>query len=403
MAKISYDTHFKSKRSDGRHVASIAAFTDMLRSTEPKLALPEELDRESFFTWQEKVKEKFRELLKIPEITPSEPPKMLYREKREGYTAEKWELYPNSYEAVPFLVLIPDCASEDNRVPGVICLHGSIHSKEFIADEPLLPPYNCRFEKYPDRNKMALYLVKNGMAAFVFDNPAIAELGLPTSSPTADEWNFHSRVEMVYGYLQAGICYPGISAYHVLSFLQYLSFFPFLDTERLAVCAHSLGTEAATAVALLSEDIKAIVFNDFLCSGRVRYASVTETEEGNMGMNIGIWHIIPGLWEYFDFPDLCAALAPRHLALNEGGADEWLDTVKKAYAATGSEDRLQISHYPKYSEEGARVHHGKIPRYGLTAEDFYDMSYCDAPDHSFREAPSVSLLKKAFGLSDAKK
>ena len=398
MGKIGYESHFKSKRTDGRHISSLAAFTDMLRSTDPKLSLPEELDRESFLFWQSRVKEKFRELLRMPEIKLQEPPKKLYSEKREGYTAEKWELYPNEYEAVPFLVLIPEGASAKNQTPGVICLPGSIHSKEFIADEPLLEPYNCRFEKVPERNKMALYLVKNGMTAFVFDNLAIAELGLPTSSPDVDVWNCHSRVEMVFGYLQAGVCYPGIATYHLLSFLQYISCFDFVDKDRLGVCAHSLGTEAAMSLALLSEDIKAIVFNDFLCNGRRRYSSITEVSEGNMELNIGIWHVIPGMWEYFDFPDLCAAIAPKYITFNEGGADECFEVVKRAYRVSGAMENLSVSHYPKYAKEEDRKHHGKVPRYGLTSEEFYEISYCDAPDHSFREEPSVRMLKKAFGM-----
>ena len=398
MAKISYETHFKSKRPDGRHTASLAAFTQMLRSTEPKLSLPKDLDRESFYDWQKKVKSKYRELLRIPQIKLQEQPKMLYREKRDGYTAEKWEFYPNEFAVVPFLVLIPEGATEENKAPGVICLPGSIHSKEFISDEPLLEPYNCRFEKFPERNKMALYMVKNGMTAFVFDNLAIAELGLPTSSPDVDVWNCHSRVEMVFGYLQAGVCYPGIATYHLLSFLQYISHFDFVDRDRLAVSAHSLGTEAAMSLALLSEDIKAIVFNDFLCNGRRRYSSITEVNEGNMGLNIGIWHVIPGMWEYFDFPDLCAAIAPKPITFNEGGADECFEVVKRAYQVSCAEENLSVNHYPKYSDEKQREHHGKIPRYGLTSEEFYEMNYCDAPDHSFREEPSVRMLKKVFGI-----
>lgn len=399
MASISYETHFKSKRADGRFVCSLAAFTEKLREMHPKLSLPEELDEKKYRAWRGAVKEKYRELLRLPEIKRQELPKRLSVAERDGYRVEKWEFYPDEYMAVPFLVLIPDTASSDHRVPGVVCLPGSVHSKEFISGEPLLAPYNCRFERFPERNRMALYMVKNQMAAFVFDNVATAETGIPTTTETADEWNYHSRTEMVYGYLQAGLCYPGMSTYIILSFLQYLECFDFLDFERIGVSAHSLGTEAAMSVGVLSDKIKAVVFNDYLNDDRVRYYATTESTEGNMGLSIGFWHTVPGMWEYFSFPDLCAAIAPKHLAFNEGGADEWFDKVRRAYRAIGAEDRLQIGHYPKYESEDSRKLSGSVPRYGLSAKEYYEWNYCDPEDHSFRQEPSVRLLKKAFGIS----
>ncbi len=398
MDKITYSTHFKSCRNDGRHMGAFAAFSEKMRSTVPSLALPEKLTEDNYFLWRDALKKKYRELLRMPEIKLQDPPVMLSSEARDGYTAQKWEFYPDEYTVVPFLVLIPDGASQENRVPGVICLPGSFHSKEFISGEPLLEPTNCRFEKYPERNRMALYVVKNGMAAFVFDNIATAETGIPTYEGNGDDWSCYSRKQMVYGYLQAGICYPGMSVYHMLSFLQYVDRFDFVDRDRLAVCAHSLGTEAAMALGVLSDDIRAVVFNDFLCNGRVRFCAETEFEAGKMNHDIGSWHIIPGMWEYFDFPDLCAAIAPKPLAFNEGGAEECLETVKRSYRFLGAEDDLQISHYPKYRDEDSRKYHGSVPRYGLSIGEFYDWSYCDAQDHSFREEPSIRLLKKAFGL-----
>ena len=39
--KISYETHYKSKREDGRHTSTMAAFMDRLRKTERLLKYPE--------------------------------------------------------------------------------------------------------------------------------------------------------------------------------------------------------------------------------------------------------------------------------------------------------------------------------------------------------------------------
>lgn len=398
MGRLSYEAHFKSGREDGRFVNSLAGFMEMIRRTRPQLALPEDISAESYPAWRKQVVTKYRELLHIPQLTRGEAPKRLSREARDGYTVEKWEHYPDEYTAVPFLVLIPDGASREAPVPGVICVPGSVHSKEFLSGEELLDPPNCRYVGFPERNEMAKYIVKNGMAAFVFDHVATCERGIPTSSPNVDGFNYHSRAQMIHGYLQAGLSYLGVTVYHMLSFMQYLSDFDFLDTERLGVSAHSLGTECAMALGVLCDEIKAIVFNDFLHSDRVRFCSRTELEEGRMGLDPGCWHIVPGLWEYFDFPDLCAAFAPKFVTFNEGGAEECFEVVRRAYDALGVPERLSVNHYPKYRDECSRDKHGTVPRYGLDIDGYFEWNYCDAPDHSYREEPSILLLRRAFGL-----
>ena len=39
-----------------------------------------------------------------------------------------------------------------------------------------------------------------------------------------------------------------------------------------------------------------------------------------------------------------------------------------------------------------------MPDRGLSFEEFYDRSYVDIPDHSFRAEPSLRLLRRAFRL-----
>jgi len=56
--KISYETHFKSHRPDGRFASAMAAHMEWLRHNPPKLSLPEELTKESYELWRAKVKEK---------------------------------------------------------------------------------------------------------------------------------------------------------------------------------------------------------------------------------------------------------------------------------------------------------------------------------------------------------
>ena len=102
---------------------------------------------------------------------------------------------------------------------------------------------------------------------------------------------------------------------------------------------------------------------------------------------------------YYSFQDLCAAFAPRYLAINEGGADELIRTVKRGYELSNAQAQLQISYCPKYTDPEDRQFHNDIPKYGLTFDQFYrDYHYVDVEDHSFRPEPSIALLKKCFSL-----
>ena len=391
---LSYNTHFKSQRPDGRLTSSLAAHMEQMRRTKPLLALPNEISPEEFPVWKKNVCEKIRELLLMPEFTEQPEPVRLSRVQRDGYAVEKWELYPDPISVVPFLVLIPDGVERTHPAPGVICIPGSIHSKEFISGEPLIDRPACRFEKYPERNRMAKYMAEHGMVAFAFDNPETAECALDIERE--GDYGSYSRSQMCFGYIQSGLCYAGISVFLKLCCIRFMKTLPFIDSSRIAVSSHSLGSLPALFLGLLSDDVKAVVFNDFVCDPRERYMSITEEPENRMTQNTGNWHEIPGLWKWFSHQDLLAALAPKYLACNEGGAERYLDTVRHGYALAGVPDRLQISEYPKYADVTNRTHPEALPKYGLSEEAYFEHCYVDAADHSFREEPSIRFLKKCF-------
>ena len=397
--KITYDTHYRSQREDGRHTSSMASFLELLRNSEAELSLPEELSNDSFNAWKDALKNKVRELLHLEYfemLAKGQPaPRLISTVKRDTYRVEKWELYPDPYSVVPFLALIPDAASAENPVPAVMCFPGSTFSKEFLAGEPLLEKATCRMEKYPDRNRMALYMVKNGMAAFAFDNPETAECALEIERQ--GDYGSTSRRQLCYGLLQSGLSYFALSTSQKLCALDFIKALTFVDEDKIAVSAHSLGCDDAMHVALLRDEIKAVVFNDLVCNVKHRYYSTTDYDEEKMANDTGSWHIVPGQYAYYDRPDLLAALAPKWLALNEGGAQYYIDKIVRAYRAHGAEDRLQISHYPKYSNPSDRSKDYLPPRGGLSAAGYFEYTNTDAPDHSFREEPAIRLLKKAFG------
>ena len=381
--QLTYENNFKSQREDGRFVSHMAAHMEKMRHYKPILSLPEDITAEEFPAWKAKVKEKLLELLCMPEFTKQPAPKQLWVRQREGYRVEKWELYPDDYGAVPFLMLVPDGVSAENKAPAMICIPGSCTSKEWLAGEPLIERGACSQATKPERNKMALHMVQNGYVAIAFDNPETAECSV-------GDVLYAPRSHMCFGYLQSGLCYPGVSTFEKLCGIEFIKTLDFVDTDRIGVSGHSLGATAAKMLAIISDDVKVIVYNDFVCEPINRYVATTEEDDGRMDQNTGNWHEIPGLWKWFSDIDLLAAIAPKPMALNEGGAINHIETPRRAYELLGVSDRLQITHYPKYADCEKKP----TKNYGYSQETYFEVCNVDAPDHSFRPEASLKFLKK---------
>lgn len=388
---FTWKNHF-APRSDGRCTGTLSAVMQRLRESAPALAFTDEYCKspETFAVWKEKVIQQLKVRLQMPPATDEPPPHLLSSSPRDGYTLERWEFFPDRYSAVPVLILRPDNIT--SPVPGVLCFPGSAAPKELLAGEPMPENANMRNYKYNDRNCQALHCVRQGYIAAAFDNPGTGE-----TAELADdnaETQYATRCKLVQGCINGGMNYLGLSVFQKLRFLEHFKNMPGVDRNRLGVIGHSLGSEAALCTALLDDDIKVLIFNDFLCDWRRRYLAITEVSNTEISDN-GSFHFVPGMWRDFAFQDLLAAFAPKFLAINEGGAEEFLDVVRKSYQSNQASDRLQITYYPRFADrEKIRE---TVPLYGLSADRFYmDYSAVDVPDHSFRAGVSMALLKKAF-------
>lgn len=161
---------------------------------------------------------------------------------------EKWEFYPDDVAAVPVLLLVPDTATADTPAPLVLCFTGSLGNKEYIADEPNLPREACNIDRYPERNRMGKYFVKNGMIAACFDPLGMGELSLDPDDPGR---GWHSRTAFTHLMLMQGYNFTGVSARNAFCFLDFLITLPIVDGSRVAVSGHFLGTEVAINMAIV--------------------------------------------------------------------------------------------------------------------------------------------------------
>ena len=392
--KYTYEKFYKSHRPDGRIPSSQAAFMERLRRERPLLSVPRNATKEELIEWQKALRAKACELLRMPPFAEDKKPVLLSSVQREGYRAETWEFYPDDISAVCAIMLIPDGVTEKNPAPAVFCFAGAFGNKEFLAGEPLIEGKAGFVDRYPERNRMGKYYAENGMVAVCFDHVSMGALALDTDD---EGRGWHSRTYLTHLLLAEGYNYVGLSVQQAFCFFDYVKTLPFVDAKRLAVSGHSLGTEEAIYMAMVSDEVSAVVFNDMCASHRDRLVSITEHEslEEQLSLCLNVY-LIPGSSHYYDLKDLCAAVAPRPIAMNEGGPDEYFDEIRSVYTAFGAEDHLQITQYPKYQDPETRKYHGKIPLAGLSVDTHFDWSYTDPSDHSFRKEPSVRFLRRHF-------
>ena len=369
----------------------------LMRSGSAKLAFDPDMTGEQFTHWQGQVRSKLQELMCFPEDVPDQPqPARLWSEPREGYRIEKWEAYPEPGSVVPFLILVPDGVDASHPGRTVMCFPGSASSKELLAGEPELRPEQPD-NRHPAANQMGLQYVKAGYVAVIVENPATAELDeMPINGGNPNT----GRDKLCSELLMLGRNYVGLSVFQKQHILDWLKTQDWIDTTRIAISGHSLGTEPGMCLALLDPDVCALVFNDFLSNNRLRYTVMSKPDD-TWRHNNPMWHIIPGLVHWFEFPDLLASLAPRHLIICEGGAIEHLEQVARGYEVAGARENYAYHFYPKYEDPSDRKYdYVEIPE-GVTQEEWFEHVNVDAVNHCFKGSLAIPWLVQAMSLPDS--
>ena len=378
---------FESTRPDGRFTCSVGYFMNVLRRMKPKLGLETVASAEEFPTWKAAVREKLRSHLRIGTEFKAEF-KLLSTERRDGYRLCRYEFYPDELLAVGFIMLVPDDVYEGRRkAPAVICTPGHGGSRHALAGEPEVGSFPNR---YPLRNRQAWYYVHAGMIAIAIENPAMAESCEPGL-------NWGHVTEYCYGLIDlTGRTYHGIQVEHTLMMLEFLKGNPMVDASRLALSGLSWGTGNVLYSSLLSDDVAAAVYNDFISSWAKRVTAVTEVRAARMWRRSDE----PGSQIWFDDePDLMAALAPLPIIYTEGGPMvNAIDKIRRAYELAGCPENLTVCYYRKYASPGSRLHdHEDVHRLtGITDNQYLDYCNVDARDHSFHPEVALPWLSRRF-------
>lgn len=307
-----------------------------------------------FAEWQHQMSDAMARLMNHP-AAPAAPEELVSTERHDGYTLERWRSWPLKGQPVHYFVMIPD--GIDGKAPAALCIPGFGQTKEYLA------------------KGMGLDYVKEGIVAFLVDNPCFGEL----SDNGYSDYLASSRM-----LLEAGWSYLGLSSWQDKVVLDAMKRHPAVNPKRIIVSGFSLGTEPMMALGLLDPEIYAFVYNDFLCRTRERVLVMDlQQPDGSRPLPNTIEHLIPGFLREFDFPDIVAALAPRPVICTEGGLDRDFLLVADAFAKAGAADNFTYYHYPKYAQERALAPGDTMPAH-IDRATFFRLANVDPPAHNFK-------------------
>ncbi len=366
-------------REDGRFLSTYGVVHHLLRNTTPRCAFDPNFSKSELESWQERVRTAMEEIMCHPEEKDLPQPVCISQIQKEGYRLEKWEFYPLPGCVSTFSVLIPD--SLKTPAPAVLCIPGSGMDEAHLTGE--LPVKNSHAA-------MALHIARHGYIAVAVENAASGEAAdLEKLAGSEYDYDTPSRI-----LLELGWSWLGYTSYLDKQVLEWMKSQPFIRKDRIVLSGFSLGTEPLMVLGVMDPSVYAFVYNDFLCQTQERALVMTAPDEhGYRPFPNSIRHLIPRFWEYFNFPDIVASLAPRPLILTEGGLDRDLDCVKRAYEITGYPDCVNVYHYPKYASPQRRNPALHLPE-GLDRTTFYESVNVDPANHYFKEELVLPWLDK---------
>lgn len=369
----------RTDRNDARFLSTYGVVHNMLKNTTPQCAFDTSFSKKELTAWQKRVCTAMKEIMRHPQLKECQPPICIRQEQKEGYRQEKWEFYPLPGCVSTFSVLIPDNVKAPS--PAILCIPGSGMSQGQLTGE--LPASNSHAA-------MALNMVKHGYIAVAVDNAAAGEAAdLEPLTGKGYDYDTPSRILLELGWSWLG--YTSYLDKHVLEWMKHQ---PLIRKDRIVLSGFSLGTEPLMVLGVMDPSIYAFVYNDFLCQTQERAIVMTAPDKnGRRPFPNSIRHLIPRFWEFFNFPDIVASLAPRPIILTEGGLDRDLNLVKRAYEISGHPDCVEVHHYPKYASPESRNPASSLPE-GLDRTTFYESVNVDGPNHYFKEELVLPWLDK---------
>jgi len=231
-------------------------------------------------------------------------------------------------------------------------------------------------------NRMAWHFARRGMIALAVDSPATNETGS----------DLRERTPLALQAIWMGRSYESVSVFQKACLLQWLARQPYVDAGRIATSGHSLGAKPADILGVLYPNlVSAVIHNDFVCHWQERAVALNLNDPGSH-------QVVPGIFQWFDYTDLQASLAPRPLLFTEGGRARQVAKIRQAYELWGAGQQVELFHYEKYGDPTSRKLDDVELPVGITPEQYFAYAYVDPSLHRFRPHHAVPWLAKVFRM-----
>ena len=279
----------------------------------------------------------FADLVKTSLDYPEVSPTVHGTAEQNGLIVEDISWTSLDEERVPAFVIRP--AKGEDRLPTIICLHGSSGSREAMSTEAFGPgPWTRPGREQPHTRMLgwARELARRGYLAL-----ALTQRGLDTRGPPINQ---QANVMLIRGRTAMDAI-----LYEIRQAVTYLRRRPDVDPERIGVTGMSFGGITSFYVWLLDDRVAAAAP---FCGG-VGSVDIF-ARRGRIGYHGTYWWL-PGMLDKGDQADFAAIMAPRPLMLwaptedigmPKEGVDQFVQTVAPAYARAGAPSAFVVHQPP---------------------------------------------------------
>jgi dienelactone hydrolase len=319
-------------------------------------------------SWKKEARAKLLELLHYSPDKCDLAPHIIATVDQGDYIREHVEFSTTSDLRVPGYVLSPKSAKRP--CPAIVALHDHggfyLWGKEKLVETGQEHPTLTEFKRtaYSGRS-IASDLARRGYVVLVIDMFYWGQRRMLLDDDPMDwrhpdksgitaqrvaEFNRRaSQNEQLVGrtIYSAGFTWAGVIFWDDIRSVDYLASRPDVDKNRIGCVGLSVGGLRSCHLAALDDRIKAAVVVGWMCS-------FPRQLKKHIRNTIGHTKLVPGLYQYLDYPDVAALAAPSALLVINGSKDTLFEPegVKEAfqkltacYQKAGASEKLQTRLY----------------------------------------------------------
>lgn len=278
-----------------------------------------------FNLWREKARKKMFELLLQKEDNIQFQPKVIEEVDRGKYIGKKIVFNLTKESRVVALMLIP---KGKGPFPAVLLLHD--HGAKFdIGKEKMIEPWDNEeriksakawSEKFFSKKFVGDELAKRGYVVLAVDAFGWGDRGTLT---------YEIQQAVASNFFNLGSSLAGLMAYEDVRSAEFLASLPEVDKTKVGALGFSMGAFRAWQVAALSDKITCAIS---ICWITTIKGVMTPGNNILRGQS-AYFMLHPGVFNYFDFPDIASIACPKPMLFYNGGKDGLfpVDSVKDAY------------------------------------------------------------------------